>query len=90
MLQVVHADVAKVDWDDAFIAMGSTRMLQASVPNVSSVFQTYIASVFIWMLHMFHTYVVSVLSGCCACFQVFLQVFHMHVSSVLYAFRHML
>jgi hypothetical protein len=24
--------------------------------------------VFIWMLHMFHTYVASVLSGCCVCF----------------------
>ena len=50
------------------------------------------------MLHMFHTYVVSVLSGCCICFamafqeffQVFLQVFQMHVSSVSSVFRRML
>ena len=41
------------------------------------------------MLHIFDTYVASVLSGCCLCFtwfssvfHVFLQVFHMHVLSV--------
>ena len=61
-------DGVKVDRDVAFVAMVCTRMLQASVFNVSSIFQTYVASVFIWMLHMFHTYVVSVLSGCCVCF----------------------
>ena len=54
-----HTDVAKVDQD---VAMVCTRMLQASVPNVSSVFHTYVASVFVWMLRMFHTYVASVLS----------------------------
>jgi hypothetical protein len=33
---------------------GCTRMLQAPILNVSSVFfPTYVASVFIWMLHMF-------------------------------------
>jgi hypothetical protein len=30
-------------------------MLQASVSNVSSIFQMHVASVFIVMLHMFHT-----------------------------------
>ena len=50
-------------------------MLQASVPNVSSVFQTYVASVFIWMLHIFHTYVLSVLSIYCICFAIDFQVF---------------
>jgi hypothetical protein len=45
-----------------------TRILQVSIPNVSSVFfHTYVANVFIWLLHMFHTYIVSVLSGCCMC-----------------------
>ena len=43
-------------------------MLQVSVINVHLCFQTYVANVFIWMLHMFHTYVVSVLSRCCVCF----------------------
>jgi hypothetical protein len=27
----------------------------------------YVANVFIWMLHMFHTYVAIVLFGCCVC-----------------------
>ena len=98
MLQVLHVDVAKVDRDVAYVARGvCTRMLQASILNVSSIFQTYAASVFIWMLHMFHTYVASVLSRCCICFamafQVFsgvLQVFQTHVLSVLFVFRHML
>jgi hypothetical protein len=39
--------------------------LHTYVPNVYSkcfiyFFQTYVVSVFIWMLHMFHTYVVNV------------------------------
>ena len=42
-----HTDVVKVDQDVAYVAMVCTRMLQASVPNVSSVFHTYVASVFI-------------------------------------------
>ena len=70
MLQVFHTDIAKVDHGVAFVAMVCTRMLQASVFNVSSIFQTYVASVFIWMLHMFHTYVASVLSGCCVCLAI--------------------
>ena len=46
---------------------------------------------------MFHTYVTSILSRCCVCFrnsfkcfQVFLQVFQMHVSSFSSALRRML
>jgi hypothetical protein len=31
-------------------------------------FQTYVASVFIWMLHMFHKYIANILSRCCVCF----------------------
>jgi hypothetical protein len=40
MLQVFHMDVAKIDRDVTHVAMvvHSTRMLQASVPNVSSAF----------------------------------------------------
>jgi hypothetical protein len=38
MLQVFYMDVAKVDRDVAFVAKVCTRMLQASVPNFSSVF----------------------------------------------------
>jgi hypothetical protein len=62
-------------------------MVQAYVPNVSF-FQMYVASVFIWMLHMFHTFVVSVLSGyyisfimvlkcSCKCFRCIFQVFNL-------------
>jgi hypothetical protein len=50
-------------------------MLLASVFTVSYVVQMYVASVFIWILHMFHTYVVSVLSGCCVCLQWLSSVF---------------
>jgi hypothetical protein len=59
------------------------------------VFLTHVASVFICTLHMFYTYVASVLFGCLRmvamffkCFQVFfVQVFQKHVSI---AFRRML
>jgi hypothetical protein len=76
---------------------GCIRMLQASLPNVSSVFSdvcckcVYLDVVcishrcckcFIWMLRMF-TMVSSV-------FQVFFQVFQTHVSSVSSVFRRML
>jgi len=67
---------------------GCARMLQKSVSNVSSVFQTYVTSVYIWMLHMFYTYVASVyldvayvfqwLFKCfCKCFKRMFQVFHL-------------
>jgi hypothetical protein len=67
-------------------------MLQACVPNVSSIFQKYVANVFIlgvaiWMLRMFCNDFSSVFS------YVFSYVFanvQKHVSSVLFAFRHML
>jgi hypothetical protein len=36
-------------------------------------FQTYIASVLIWMLYMFHTYVVGVCSKYLSCFSLMLQ-----------------
>ena len=68
----VDQDVAKVDWAVAYVAMVVHVCCKHS--NVSSVFQTYVASVFIFMLHMFHTYVASVLSGFCICLQ-WLQVF---------------
>jgi len=43
--------------------------------NVSSVFQMYIASVLISTLHMFYTYIVSVLSRCYVCLNAFSSVF---------------
>ena len=67
-----HADVAKVERNVA--------MLVHEVASVSSqcfiyFFQTYVAIVFIWMLHMFHTYVACVLFGCCVWSQWFSSVF---------------
>jgi hypothetical protein len=78
---VFRTDVSKVDQDVAYVAIVCTRMLQASILNVSSVFQMHVASVFIWMLHMFHTYVVSVLSE--NVFIWMLRMFHTYVASVL-------
>jgi hypothetical protein len=93
MLQVFHVDVEKVDWDVAYVAM--VVHICAFVLNVQLFFQTYVAV--IWTLHMFYTYVAHILSGCCVCFtwfssgfQMFLQVFQMHVSSVSSTFRSML
>jgi hypothetical protein len=58
------------------VAMVCTHMLQASIPNVSSVFFRRMLQVcFIWMLHMFHIYVASVLSRCCICLQWFSSLF---------------
>jgi hypothetical protein len=60
-------------------------MLQAYVSNVSSVFQTYVASVFIWMLHMFYTYVARFyldVAYVCNGFKCFCKCFQTHVSSV--------
>jgi hypothetical protein len=59
-----------------------TRMLQVSVLNVSSAFQMYIASVFIWILHLFHTCVTCVLSRCCIYFAMAFQAFSCVFTSV--------
>jgi hypothetical protein len=48
------------------------------------------------MLHMFHTYVASVLFGCCyvyngfKCFSGVLQMFQTYVSNVLFVLKHIL
>jgi hypothetical protein len=88
MLQVFHTDVAKGGSGCYICCNGCTRMFQASVPNVSFVFHTHVASVFIWMLHMFHTYVTSVLCAYCICLQWFLffQVFFASVSVACFKF----
>jgi hypothetical protein len=80
-------NVAKIDHDVVYIAMVvHVCYYKETISNVSSVFQMYVGSVFIWMLRMFSHI-------CCKCFyldvmyicndfQVFLQVFHTHISSV--------
>jgi hypothetical protein len=61
---------------------GYTHILQASVPNVSII--SYIrCTCFMWVLHMFHTYIASVSSGCCICFTYNMQGFHLDVAYVL-------
>jgi hypothetical protein len=59
----------------------------SSVSGVSEVcficvFQTHVASVFIWMLHMFHTYVACVLFDVCVWLQWFSSVFQVFFSIV--------
>jgi hypothetical protein len=87
MLQMFHIDVVKVDRNVAYAAM--------VVHVCFKCLQTYVARMFIWMLHMCHTYVASVLSGCClqwfqVFFYVFLRVFQTYVLSVSSVFIHML
>jgi hypothetical protein len=57
---VFHIDIAKVDRDVAYIAMAVHICCKLLFPIFDLFFQTYVAIVFIWMLHMFHTYVVSI------------------------------
>jgi hypothetical protein len=98
MLQVFYTDVAKVDRDVAYFINGCTCTLQAFIPNVSSVFFRHMLQVCLSgsMLHMFHTYVVSVFwmlrmfTIVSSVFQVFLQVFQMYVSNVSSILKRML
>ena len=69
MFRLFHTDVAKVDRDVTYVAMVVYVRRKLMCPMFHLFFQGYVASVFIWMLHMFHTYVVSVLSRCCVCLQ---------------------
>jgi hypothetical protein len=57
-------------------------MLQAFVQNVASVSDVCCSKCIIWMLHMFHTHVASVLSECCICFTHMLRVLYMDVAYV--------
>jgi hypothetical protein len=50
-------NVAKVDWDVAYVVMVVHVGCKLLFPMFQLFFRTYVASVFIWMLHMFHTYV---------------------------------
>jgi hypothetical protein len=57
MLQVFYMDVAKVERDVAHVIMAIHVM---HVPNVSSVFQTYVYKYFVLMLYMFHANIARV------------------------------
>jgi hypothetical protein len=77
MFQIFYADGAKVDQDIAYVTMVVHICYKCLFSILHLFFQMYVTNVFIWMLHMFHTYVTSVLSGCCICLQLFFQVFFM-------------
>jgi hypothetical protein len=89
MLQVFYMNVAKVDRDVAYVSMVVHVCCKLLFPMFHLFFQKYVVSVFIWMLHMFYTYVVIVLSGCYVCLQWF-QVFQTHVSGDSSDFSRML
>jgi hypothetical protein len=63
-----HTDVTKVDQDIAYVAMVVHVYCKRMFP-MFLLFSDVVASVFIWMLQMFHTYVASVLSGYYVCLQ---------------------
>jgi hypothetical protein len=69
---VFRMDVVKVDRDVAYDASVSEACCKRLF-KVFYLFQTYVASVLIWMLHMFHTYVVRVCSKCFSYFILMLQ-----------------
>jgi hypothetical protein len=93
----LKANVARVCFEDFRCLIGMLQVFHMGVPkvdpNVLSVFQTYVTSVFIWMLHMFHTIVVNVLFGCCICLSMNFQAFSVVFASVSDAcfkcFKHM-
>jgi hypothetical protein len=61
----------KVDRDIAYIAMVVHVCCKGLLPMFHLYFRTYVASMFTWMLHMFHIYVAFVLSGYYICLQRF-------------------
>jgi hypothetical protein len=54
ILQVFRVDVAKVDRDVTYVVRLYTYIANAC-SQCFIFFQMYVASVFIWMLYMFHT-----------------------------------
>ena len=79
MFQLFHADVVKVDRDVAYVAMVVHVCCKRLFLMFHLFFQMYVGSVFIWMLHMFNSYVASIyldvayvlqwlLSVSCVCF----------------------
>jgi hypothetical protein len=81
----VSYDVAKVDLDIAVVVHVCCKIL---FPIFHLFFQTYVVSVFISILCMFHTYVASVLYRYCVCFTTVSSVFLGVFASVFgYMFR---
>jgi hypothetical protein len=74
VFQMFQRYVVKVDRDVAYVAM-VIHVCYKRLPMFHLCFRTYVASVFILMLHMFYTYVDGVLSECCLGLQWFCSVF---------------
>jgi hypothetical protein len=53
MFHVFCTDVAKVDRDVAYVTMVVHVCCKCLFPMFNLFVQTYVASVFVWMLHMF-------------------------------------
>jgi hypothetical protein len=77
-------DIIKIDRDVAYVVMAIYVCCKSLFQMFHMFFQTYVASMFIWLLHMFHTYVASVLSRCCICFAWAFQVFFASVLDVCF------
>ena len=71
-----HTDVVKVDRDVAYVAMVIHLYCKCLFPIFHLFFHTNVASVFVWMLHMCHTYVAIVLSGRCVCVSMVFKCSH--------------
>jgi hypothetical protein len=89
MLQVFHMDVAKVDWDVAYVE----RLFQMFLLFFRHMLQACLFGCCICFIHMF----AIILFEYCICFAMvfqvfsgFFQVFQTHVSSVSSVFRCML
>jgi hypothetical protein len=60
---VLHTDVTKIDRDVAYVASVSDKCCERLF-KIFHLFQTYFASVLIWMFYMFYIYVARVCSKC--------------------------
>jgi hypothetical protein len=80
MLQVFHRNVAKVDRDVAYVVM-VVHVCCKGLSPIHLFFQTYVASVFIWMLHMLQVFYLNTTYVC----NDFLNIFiHKRMFQVFY------
>jgi hypothetical protein len=94
MLQVFHIgvakvdrDIANVDWDVAHVAM-AIHVCFKFMFQMFYLYQTYVASLFIWMLQKY-IWILHIHACCKRIFQVVsgvLQVFHLNVAYVCNGF----
>jgi hypothetical protein len=78
MLQLFHMDVAKVDRKVAhvvYVASASEAYCKCFIGSFKMfhLFHKYVASILIWTLYIFHTYVATIYSKCFNWFGFMLQ-----------------